>query len=122
MSHYVDGFVLVVQKKNVKAFMAMSKMVGKIYMKNGALAYSLCVGDDLKDAWVSLPFPKMMSAKPNEVVILQVITFKSKAQRDKVNDASMADPYMRPENWKGKPSLTDGKRMAYGGFKTLVEL
>lgn len=46
---YVDGFVLVVPKKELKAYRRMAKGGGKIWRKYGALEYYECVADDLKE-------------------------------------------------------------------------
>ena len=44
---YVDGFVLAVPKKNLKAYFKMAKKACKIWIEHGALEYRECVGDDL---------------------------------------------------------------------------
>lgn len=46
---YVDGFVLAVPKKNLKAYVQMAQKAGKIWREHGALEYRECVGDDLTD-------------------------------------------------------------------------
>ena len=83
---YVDGYVLVVPKKNLKFYKKMASEGGKIWMKYGALQYVECVGEDLNSAkkWGFLPFPKMTKAKPTETVVFSFIAYKSKAHRDKV--------------------------------------
>ncbi len=118
---YVDGFVLVTPKKNIAAYRRMAAQGAKVWMKYGALEYFECVGDDLHAKHVTLPFPKMVSAKKNETVIFSFIVFKSRAHRDAVNAKVMKDPSMSEENWKDKPMPFDMKRMAYGGFKTIVQ-
>lgn len=44
---YVDGFVLVVPKKNLKKYQKMAQEAGKIWIKYGALEYIETVGEDL---------------------------------------------------------------------------
>jgi uncharacterized protein YbaA (DUF1428 family) len=67
---YVDGFVLPVPKKNLKAYARMSQMAGKIWREHGALEYRECVGDDLKvKMGCGVPFPKMLELKPGETVV-----------------------------------------------------
>ena len=51
----VDGFVLPVPEKNVKAYRAMARKAGKIWREHGALEYRECVGDDL-DVKMAMPF------------------------------------------------------------------
>src|SRR5215203_5438023 len=45
---YVDGFVVPVPKKKLKAYLTMAKWGKRVWMKHGALDYKECVGDDLK--------------------------------------------------------------------------
>ena len=118
---YVDGFVLVAPKKNIPAYRKMALSGAKVWKKYGALEYFECVGDDLRPPHVTLPFPKMIRAKKNETVIFSFIVYKSKAHRDAVNKKVMSDPAMSAESWKNKPMPFDMKRMAFGGFKTIVQ-
>lgn len=121
---YVDGFVLPVPKKNLPAYRKMAQRAGKIWRKHGALEYFECVGDDLAPdmgGMKALTFPKMVKPKPGETVIFSFIVYRSKAHRDKVNAKVMKDPEMDEKKWKDKPMPFDMKRMAYGGFKTLVQ-
>jgi uncharacterized protein YbaA (DUF1428 family) len=115
---YVDGFVLPVPKKNIKAYEGMAKIAAKVWMEHGALAYHECVGDDLAVQF-GMPFTKLAKLKPSETVVFAWIVYKSKAHRDKVNAKVMKDP--RLNCMEGKKMPFDVKRMAYGGFKTLVE-
>jgi uncharacterized protein YbaA (DUF1428 family) len=86
-------------------------------MKHGAVQYFECVGDDLKPKF-GLPFPKLLKLKPGETAMLSFIIYKSRAHRDKVNAAVMKDPAMQGQ----PPDMPfDAKRMAYGGFKAIVE-
>jgi uncharacterized protein YbaA (DUF1428 family) len=118
--NYVDGYVLVVPKKNLDAYKKMASDAGKVWMKYGALDYKECVIDDAKPAHVTLPFGKMVSAKSNELVIFSYILYKSRAHRDTVNKKVMSDPIMNPEKWKGKPMPFDMKRMAFAGFNIIA--
>jgi uncharacterized protein YbaA (DUF1428 family) len=115
---YVDGFVLVVPKKKLAIYKSMARKAGKIWREHGALDYRECVGDDLKVKF-GLPFTKLAKTKPSETVVFSYIVYKSRAHRDKVNSKVMADKRLQgPSMPKEMPF--DMKRMAYGGFKTLV--
>lgn len=121
---YVDGFVLVVPKRNLNAYKRMAKEGGKIWRKHGALDYKECVGDDLKPDMGGMRIRTFMDlAKPkrNEVVVFSYIVFKSRAHRDKVNAKVMKDPSMSDPALKDKPMPFDMKRMAYGGFRVIVD-
>ncbi len=114
---YVDGYILPVPKKNVRAYKRMAEMGRKIWTKHGALDYKECTGDDLVAKW-GTPFTKMMKLKPGETVVFAYIVYKSRSHRDAVNKK-----VMKEMNATGAPPDMpfDMKRMVYGGFKTLVE-
>lgn len=115
---YVDGFLLVVPKKNLKAYEKMAQAAGKIWKEHGALEFRECVGDDLASKF-GVPFPKLAKMKAGETVMFSWIVFKSKAHRDRVNAKVMKDPRLE-QMMEGKEMPFDVKRMAYGGFKVLV--
>jgi uncharacterized protein YbaA (DUF1428 family) len=118
---YVDGFVIPVPKKNLAMYRRVAKAAGKIWRDHGALAYRECVGEDLKVKVVT-PFTRLAKTKPSETVVFAFIVFKSRKHRDKVNAAVMKDPRMdKLADPKKYPRIFDMKRMAYGGFKTIVE-
>lgn len=116
---YVDGFVLAVPKKNLQAYRRMAEQAGRIWREHGALEYRECVGDDL-NVKVGMPFPRLARLKPNETVVFSWIAYKSRAHRDRVNAKVMKDP--RIANMCDPKNMPfDVKRMAYGGFKILVD-
>jgi len=118
---YVDGFLLVVQKKKMNDYLKMAKLGGKIWKKHGALEYFECVGDELNPKMAGIKFPKLLKIKPGQVVIFSYIVFKSKDHRNKVNAKVMKDPMMNDPQFKDMPMPFDMKKMAYGGFKVIVE-
>lgn len=118
---YVDGFLIAIPKKNLAAYKKMAKQGCKIWRKHGALDYKECLIDDMKPEGITFTFAKAAKTKPDETVIFAFIVYKSRAHRDAVNAKVMKDPAMHPEAWKNKPMPFDMKRMAFGGFKVLVE-
>jgi uncharacterized protein YbaA (DUF1428 family) len=117
---YVDGFVVPVPKKNLDAYRRMAKKAGKIWREHGALEFHECVADDVKKGkWTS--FPRSVKLKPNETVVFSYIIYKSRKQRDRVLAKVMKDPRLAKEMMPGAMPF-DGKRMIYGGFKSIVEL
>lgn len=116
---YVDGFLLVVPKKNLKAYEKMAKTAAKVWREHGCLDYRECIGDDVDVKW-GLPFPKLTNAKKNEVVFFSYIVYKTKAHRDRVNKKVMADPRLKDCMDMTKMPF-DMKRMSAGGFKGFVE-
>lgn len=125
MAKYVDGFVLPVPKKNIKAYKKMAQMMVKLAKKYGALEYIEAVGDDLSPKMGGMKivkFPQLAKAKPNETVVFSFIVFKSRAHRDAFNAKMMKDPLMNDPKNKNMSMPFDMKRMAYGGFKAIVAI
>lgn len=121
---YVDGFVFVVPKKKIAQYKKMARLGKKVWMRNGALDYMECVGDDLKPKAMGgmkpLSFIKLARAKANETVWFSFIIYKSKKHRNAVNKAIMKDPAMSDPSWAEMPMPFDMKRFAYGGFKVAI--
>jgi uncharacterized protein YbaA (DUF1428 family) len=117
---YVDGFIVAVPKKNLAAYAKMSKKAGKVWREYGALDYREWVADDVKPGKLT-SFPQSVKLKPNETVVFAWITYKSRAQRDKINVKVMSDPRLK-SMMDGKAMPFDGKRMIYGGFASLVKV
>jgi len=113
---YVDGFVLPVPKKNLKAYRKMAEWGKRMWMKAGAVDYTECIGDDLKVKF-GVSFTKLAKARKGETVFYSFITFKSRAHRDRVNAR-----VMKAMAGGGMPTDMpfDVRRMAYGGFKVIV--
>ena len=120
MDRYVDGFVLPVAKENVEKYREMAQKAGKVFKEHGALEFCESVGDDLKIENM-LSFQTTAGAADNETVFFSWIVYESREHRDKVNEAVMNDPRMK-EDMEACKDIFDFKRMAYGGFRTLVRL
>lgn len=119
---YVDGFVLTVPESKLKAYVKLAKEASKVWMKFGALEYVESVAEDMAPKDVIFTFPKMAKAKPDEVVIFSYIVYKSRTHRDSVNKKVMAFFDKKYADAKNQDMPFDMKRMAYGGFKTIVDL
>src|SRR6185503_19565288 len=114
MPTYVDGFLIPIPKKNLKAYRRIAQQAGKVWKKHGALEYRECVGDDLAVKGMK-SFPSSAGAKAGETVLFSWITYKSRAHRDSVNKKVMQDPRMLKmiEEMKDKKRVPfDMKRMA----------
>ena len=94
--------------------------VDGIWREYGALEYRECVGDDLESKF-GIPFPKGFQLKPGELVLFSWIVFKSKAHRNRVNAQVLKDPRLACSS-DPKAMPFDCKRMAYGGFRVMVDL
>ena len=117
---YVDGFIVAVPKKNIAAYRKISIACGKIWRELGALDYREWVADDVKVGKLT-SFPRAVKQKPNETVVFAWITYKSRAQRDKINAKVMKDPRLA-KMMTGQESPFDTKRMIYGGFTSFVKV
>jgi uncharacterized protein YbaA (DUF1428 family) len=115
---YVDGFVLAVPTKNLADYKKIARKAGKVWREHGALSYVECVGDDVPYGKVT-SFPRAVKAKDGETVVFSWVVYKSRAHRDAVLKKVMADPRMNTDITK---MPFDGKRMIFGGFKTMIEL
>lgn len=68
-----------------------------------------------------IPFPTLANAGPDDIVIFSWIVFKSRQHRDEVNAKVINDPRIEticPPD----AGIIDCKKMAYGGFETIIEL
>jgi uncharacterized protein YbaA (DUF1428 family) len=116
---YVDGFVVPVPRRSLKAYRAMARKAGKVWRDHGALDYKECLADDVK-VGKRTSFPRSVKLKSNEAVVFSYIVYKSRAQRDRIIAKVMKDPRLaRMMNPRAMPF--DARRMIYGGFKVFVE-
>jgi len=115
---YVDGFVLPVPRKRLQDYRRMAQAAGKVWREHGALEFRECVGDDLK-VKMGTPFTRLARLKRGETVFFSWIVYRSRAHRDRVNAKVMKDPRIA-RMMKDGPMPFDVKRMAYGGFRTVV--
>jgi uncharacterized protein YbaA (DUF1428 family) len=115
---YVDGFVVPVPRKKLQAYRRMAQKAGKVWRDHGALEFRECVADDVKKGkWTS--FPRSVKLKSGETVVFSYIVYKSRSDRDRILAKVMKDKrlasMMDPKNMP-----FDGKRMIWGGFKSIV--
>jgi uncharacterized protein YbaA (DUF1428 family) len=120
MAHYVDGFVVPVPIDKIDAYRAMAEEAGKIWLEHGALQFVEAIADDVKPGELT-SFPQSVQLKEGETVAFSWILYDSREQRDAVNEKVMNDPRLKAMMETAPPPF-DGKRMFFGGFKTLVEL
>ena len=114
---YVDGFIVPVPKSNLAAYREIANTAGKVWREYGALEFHECQADDVKPGELT-SFPQSVDMKPGETVFFSWIVFESREHRDEVNAKVMKDPRIT-----GPQKMPfDGKRMIYGGFKSVVDL
>ncbi len=123
MTHYIDGFVLPVPRDQLKTYREVVEKVAEIWKEHGALDYSEYVGDDFRLEGTR-SFADVANAKKDEAIIFGWVVFESREARDLANERVAADPRMadliNPLTHTSRP-IFDAKRMAYGGFRSLVQ-
>lgn len=123
-AQYVDGFVFVVPKKNFSKYRKMAVEAGKVWIKFGALEYIEAKGEDMhppQDPKMKTNlFPKLVKQKKGEEVWFSFITFKSRKHRDVVNAKVMKEFEKKYADKKDMAMPFETSRMAYGGFKIIV--
>jgi uncharacterized protein YbaA (DUF1428 family) len=100
------------------AYKAMATTAGTVWKELGALAYVECIGDDVPYGELT-SFPRAVQATDDEVVVFSWIVYESREQRDDIVKKAMVDPRLK-DGMNNMPF--DGKRMIYGGFRTLLEM
>ena len=113
---YVDGFVLAVPKDKLDSYKELARVAGEVWKEHGAIDYVECVGDDVPYGELT-SFPRAVQAKDDEIVVFSWITYESREKRDEINAKVMADP--RLKSTMDSPPFV-GKRMIYGGVRTLL--
>lgn len=115
---YVDGYVLPMPKDKVEVYRQIATIAGQVWMEHGALSYHECVAEDVKVGELT-SFPRSVLMKDDETVIFAWVTYPSRAERDRINAAVMADPRISSMGPESMPF--DGKRMFFGGFESIVD-
>jgi uncharacterized protein YbaA (DUF1428 family) len=115
---YVDGYVLPMPKDKVEVYRQIATIAGQVWMEHGALSYHECVAEDVKVGELT-SFPRSVQMKDDETVVFAWITYPSRADRDRINAAVMADPRIAGMGPDSMPF--DGKRMFWGGFESIVD-
>ncbi|MDH4068932.1 MAG: DUF1428 domain-containing protein [Ignavibacteria bacterium] len=114
---YVDGFVLVVPKKNLRQYRKIARDVARFWKKHGAIAYRECMLDEARPKGARLFFTTLAKPKRSETVWFSYIEYRSKQHRNQVNKRVM-------KALAGKFDIEnmpfDMKRMAWGGFRVEV--
>jgi uncharacterized protein YbaA (DUF1428 family) len=122
MAHYIDGFVLPIPRDRLNEYKRVVEAVAEIWKEHGALDYLEYVGDDLILEGTR-SFTDLVAATEDETIVFGWVVFDSREARDLANEkvaadprmADLIDPLIDPSN-----PVFDAKRMAYGGFRSLV--
>ena len=119
MSHYIDGFAFPIANDRLDDYRSLAEAVAEIWKEHGALAYYEYTGDDMTlDGTRS--FVDVLSASENETIVFGWVVFVSREARDLANEKVSTDPRME-QLVTSVDSGFDPERMAYGGFKPLIQ-
>ena len=118
MTHYIDGFVFPLARARLPAYVRLAEAVAEIWKELGALEYLEHLGDDMSLEGTA-SFTELTGASDDEAVIFGWVVFESREARDLANEKVAADPRVA-ELLAELDSGFDAKRMAYGGFRSLV--
>ena len=122
---YIDGFVIACPEASKAQFIAHASTIDPIFLELGARRVVECWGEDVKRGRHT-DFFMAVKAEPEEAVQFSWIEWPDKETRDAcfaktsewMADPSKADPRMDPAR---NPMPFDGKRMIFGGFRTIVD-
>ena len=120
MSPYIDAIVIPVPRASLDTYKRMSEEWGKAHLRHGALYYSDSISDDAQPGKVT-SFPQAVQLEDGEVIALAWVVYRSKEERDRISKAVMEDPQLK-ESMDPSKMPFDGKRMFWGGFKTMIVL
>jgi uncharacterized protein YbaA (DUF1428 family) len=118
MAHYIDGFVFPLPRDRLNEYERLAEAVAEIWKEHGALDYWEYVGDDL-NLQGTRSFTDLVAATEDETIVFGWVVFDSREARDLANEKVAADPRM-VDLVVTSNSGFDAKRMAYGGFQSLV--
>jgi uncharacterized protein YbaA (DUF1428 family) len=124
MSNYIDGFILPIPKENLEKYRIAAAAVAEIWLEHGALAYHEFVGDDMHLEGVR-SFKDVVQSSGEEVIIFGWVEFSSREARDLANERVVTDVRVNEliaPLTSGPNIVFDAGRMAYAGFKPLIQL
>lgn len=121
---YVDGFVLSVKKDELAYYKKIATMMAKLCKEYGAISYVEAVEDDIEQSpkFPHAEFRKIAKTKEDEVVFFSYIVYPNKKTRTTANKKIEAEMVKMQKDPKMKDMKMpfDMKRMACGGFKSVV--
>jgi uncharacterized protein YbaA (DUF1428 family) len=106
---YVDLYLLPVPQANLDAYRQQATIFGQVAKEHGALSYRELIGDDLAEG---------LAVEDGTAMTAAVAEFRSRAHRDEVMEAVLADPRVKALTERESPA--DMARMRYGGFAPFV--
>lgn len=123
MNHYIDGFAFPILKSKVDTYKEIVEKVADIWKEYGALNYQEYVSEG-SPMEGTLSFDQVLQANSDECIIFGWLTFDSKEARNIAHEKVASDKRMndliQPLLITDHP-IFDAKKMAFGGFRSLIE-
>lgn len=114
---YVDCFVAAVPTADKAKYIEHAETAVAVFKEYGVQRMVENWGDDVPDGEVT-SLPMAVKCEADETVVFSWIVWPSREARDAGWEKIMSDPRMSDEN---NPMPFDGKRMIYGGFRTILD-
>lgn len=118
MSGYTDMFVVPVPRARIADYRALAETAAAAWRDAGALSYTEHEAEDVMPGKLT-SFPQAVALAPDETIFVAIITYRSRAHRDEVNERAMKDSRMASFDPKSMPF--DTRRMFWGGFKPFIQ-
>lgn len=116
---YVDFYLLPLPQDKMDAYRALAEKAAAVWKEHGALDYKECVIDDDRIEGMA-SFSDAAGVSAGEKVVAAYILFDSRQHRDEVNAKVMQDPRIKASCDPQRMPF-EMNRMAFGGFRTIVE-
>lgn len=116
---YVDFFALPLPKGNEAEYEKLAHVFADVMKPLGLIKYVEALADDVPRGEVT-DFYRAVAAKEEETIVAAFAVWPDKETRDRAWAEGMKDPRMA--SMEGHKRVFDGKRMFWGGFKSLIEV
>jgi uncharacterized protein YbaA (DUF1428 family) len=121
MTRYIDTVVIPVATENLDAYRELATEAGQVWIDHGALAYFEGVTEPASADEETTPMRTIRDLLDldDESAVFAFITFESRAHRDEVTAAVMADPAYQAHFGEEMPF--DPSRMVTARFRSIVD-
>ena len=115
--NYIQGLLIAVPKANKRAYLDSAQSAAPIFQEYGATRVMETWSEDIPDGKVT-DFKRAVQAKEDEAIVFSWIEWPDKQTYDAAAKKMETDP-----RWKEMPDMPfDGKRMIWGGFRSVVDM
>ena len=120
MTDYIDGFAFPVSREHLAEYRRTAEAIAVIWKEYGALAYREFLGDDMVLEGTR-SFLDAIEPGEDEVVVFGWVAFDSREARDAINKKVASDPRVA-ELMTASDTGFNPERMAYGGFRSMIDV